>query len=414
MASTKRNTKTKPKVYGETNADDTFMPPDRPDVRSGSEDVDGSAEVIDFSGGTVVVDTNRSGGADQDDDDKDVLPLREKPVRQAATDDRRNSRESRDMSKRIQRERNITNRERALREQAEAKLKTEQVARQALEDRVLRVERTQMQVDANADVKTLRSQIEALQPQIVAATEAGNTKEALALQIKLGETQSKLAVLEQDLKYRSINAERVQAEENRRRAAAPIETSQQVHPAQREESIERGRQFKKANRHWWRQRDNQDARDFSVSEDAQILKDIQEGVCEFEPYSEEHFEELATRLHEEFPDLEMCDLEGNAMQFDDDEDQTQGAARRETRVQQNNRSRQNNGRPPQGRNGSIRGNQQANEVEMARRGQVVLTKDDFDTMRTFKMDPNNPDHKKAFAKQRALTIQREALNGEGR
>jgi hypothetical protein len=427
----KRNSKTKPpqrsqRVYGETDADDSFVPPDRVDQVALSESDDRPGETIDFRTGDTTVDPPPAEGADDVDDD--VVPLTERP-RPRSQEDRNQERTqqrpeprqrqargdddglSRKVQKRVARERAIANRERTLREQAEAKLREERVARQATDDRLLRIERTQAQVEANGDVKSLQAQIDALAPQIATAVEAGNTKEALAAQIKLGELQASLAVLKQDLKYRSMDADRRtrEEEEARRRGAGapPVDTSRQIHPGQMAENIERGNEFKRANRHWWRK--NAEARDASVEIDKEILQDIQDGVLEFEPYSEEHFDEMAERMHEDFPDLELCDLEGEPYQFDEDQNDQGGNARREARVQQNNGRRGNgSGRPPQGRDGSVRGGRQMSEVEMARRGQVNLTPEDFKEMRTFKLDPNNADHKKAFAKERARTILKDA------
>ena len=48
--------------------------------------------------------------------------------------------------------------------------------------------------------------------------------------------------------------------------------------------------------------------------------------------------------------------------------------------------------------------QRASELEMARQGKVVLTAEDFKEMRIFKLDPNNPEHKKRFAQERARTL----------
>lgn len=433
----KRNGKTKPaqarqsRVFGETDADDSFVPPDRVDQVSLSEADGRPGEVIDFRTGDTDVDLPPDNDADAGGDGggtdaDDVVPLRERPrpqqqAREPGTQRQARGGEdaglSRSVQKRVARERAIANRERTLREQTQKQLNDERVARQATDDRLLRLERTQKQLDTNGDLKALKAQMESLAPQIAAATEAGKTAEALALQIKLGDLQSKIAVMEYDIKLRSENAQAIEAQEAERRrvaAAAPAggDTSQQVHPAQMAENIERGNEFKRANRHWWRK--NPQARDASVEIDKEILQDIRDGTLELEPYSEEHFDEMASRLHEDFPDLELCDLEGNAYEFDDDDqqDQGRGKTRQEARVQQNNGRRGNgNGRPPQGRDGSVRGARQMDQVEMARRGQVQLTPEDFRTMRTFKLDPNNPEHKKQFAKERARTILREAQQG---
>lgn len=413
MAARKANGKTKPsqaRIYGETDADDSFVPPDRQDSVSLADTETGVSEVIDFRKGTSEVaddqdgddvreNARRAAAADSDDP-----PLRERPVRQqqARGDDRDDEGLSRSVQKRVARERAITNRERALREQAETKLREERVARQATEDRITRIERTQKQIDANGDVKSIEAKIQALIPQIATATEAGETKKALELQIQLSDLQGDLKVLKYDLKLRSENATAIEAREKQNREAA-AGTERQVHPADQQENIERGNAFKRENRHWWRRRENDVVRKASEDMDVEILNDIRDGVLEFKPYSDEHFEELAQRLHEEYPDLELIDPSGVAYEFEPDQDDRGGNSRRENRVQ-NNRGR-DNGRPPQGRSGSLtRGNRQPDEVENARLGRVTLTQADYDQMRTFKLDPNNPNHKRKFAEERARTI----------
>src|ERR1700735_4300144 len=82
----KRNAKTKPnqtRVYGETNADDTYVPPDRQDVQSQVEASDMPTEIVDFRKGTTeLADEPRGAGGDGGGGDEGADeggPLREKP-----------------------------------------------------------------------------------------------------------------------------------------------------------------------------------------------------------------------------------------------------------------------------------------------------------------------------------------------
>lgn len=435
-----RNLKTHPRVAGENDANDGFMPPDRPDVISRSEAAtDPAAEVVDVLGtdraGVVKVrdsegdedglETTQGSHVERRGETAEPAPARraereDRAVRQRAApqdeeggedDDRAYSRR---VQKRIARERAIVNRERTLREQAQRELGEERTARQELSERVLRIEREGKVVAANTDVKALESQIEALVPQIAAATEAGDTAKALSLQIKLGDLQGDLKVLKFELKLRGENARIVEENERRereRREAAAKRGAPAAEDGLTDEERRAAAKFPRVNRRWWNS--DADAKEAALAIDAEILEELDAGDLDFDKYSDEHFEELAQRLHEEFPELEIRDLDREPYQFDDqaqDLEDRGGArgARRGARV--SNNQRQNGNRAPQGRLGSER--RVANEVEMARQGRVVLTEDDFKEMRVFKMDPNNPEHKKAFAKERARTILAGAARGD--
>jgi len=433
----RRNVKTHPLVRGERDAADDFMPPDRPDVAAASEtEPDGTAEVIDVLGDArpgAVATRDADGddaGAGDDAPASQVMrreePAEPAPARRQERDDRAVARQraraaddgddddrgySARVQKRIRRERAIVNRERALREQTERQLAEERTARQELADRVLQIERTSTKVAADQDVKALKAQIEALIPQIAAATEAGETQKALTLQIKLGELQGDLKVKEYDLTLRAQNARIV--EENERKAkqereAAAARAAAGGGDTLTAEQKERATDFTRANRRWWRR--DKEAKEVALAIDREIMGEISDGELDFEPYSDEHIEELAERLHEEFPELEIRDLEREPFEFDDqdDGDGDRGGARGDRRgarvdnSQRGARRQMNGNRAPTGRLGQQR--QTDNEVEMARQGRVRLTEADFKEMRIFKMDPNNPEHKKAFAQQRARTI----------
>ncbi|PYX86657.1 MAG: hypothetical protein DMG70_00225 [Acidobacteria bacterium] len=425
-AKRKRNLKTHPRIRGEGDPNDDFMPPDRPDRIAESEAPDDQhSEVIDFSK-TEVIDTGdvdqrgeippsqveRRGEADEpaparrEEREDRASRRRAEPEGDEDQDDRRGY--SARVRKRIARERAVVNRERALREQTQKELTDERTARAELAERILKIERSTTRVAADADVKALEAQIDALKPQITAAVEAGETARALELQIKLGDLQADLKVKKYDLTLRAQNAAVVEESERKQRAAAEAAAKRGAAPAGDvpPEHKLRGNEFIRANRHWWRR--DKEAQQTAQELDAEILADIADGAVEFEAYSDEHFEELAERLHEVYPDIEICDLDKEPYDFGD-QDQTQGDRARDARGarvangnQRGNGARPGNSRTPQGRLGTER--QRASELEMARQGKVVLTAEDFKEMRIFKLDPNNPEHKKRFAQERARTL----------
>ena len=434
MASAKRkgrNIKTHPRVRGEDNPDDDFLPPDRPDRIAESESGPGASEVIDFSKTEVVDTAGDEGERPSSQVERRTDAAEPAPPRRQEREDRASRRQARGegeseedaqdrrsysarVQKRIARERAVVNRERALREQTQKQLAEERAARQELADRMLKIERSTTKVAADADVKALEAQIEALKPQIAAAVEAGETAKALDLQIKLGDLQADLKVKKYDLTLRAQNAAQVEENERRQRAAADAAAKRGATAGDGlppEQSV-RGNEFIRANRHWWRR--DKEAREAAIELDLEILDDIKDGELDFEPYSDEHFEELAERIHEAYPDLEICDLEREPYDFGDQDDR---GDRRGARVANGNQrgtgARQANGnRAPTGRLGTQR--QQHSETELARQGKVVLTEEDFKEMRIFKLDPNNPEHKKRFAQERARTILAAETRGEDR
>jgi hypothetical protein len=425
----RRNVKTHPKVRDEEDTD-TFVDPSREDQTAGNPDA-GRTEVVNIFGGDEVVDTGtvdmnsqaegdarsmaQEEGSDGGNDVGGNDSRQRADVAQRARsnadsrqegrngDSRRSARGdggeddgaySQRVRKRVARERALVNRERALREATQRELGEERAARQQLAERIARIERAQTEVTGHADVKALQTEIAGLAPQIAAATEAGNTSQALALQIKVGELQSKLAVLEYDLRQKqaaaAANPGRQEQTQERR-----TDTSSEVAP----EAAASAEAFKKANRHWWNRSANRNARDDAVTIDREILEELRTGDLDFEPYSDEHWEEVARRLHQTYPDLELQDLDGEAYQFDEEENENvdeRGGGRRNTQQQQR-------GRSPTGAPGQ-NGRRNQSTLDMARRGQVVLDQEDFNTMRTFKMDTNDPVAKKYMAKEKARSI----------
>lgn len=396
---------------------DVFGNADTVDTGSGGDDAavdmnsatEGDARSMaseggDADGGTGADRTDADGRGTRSDARGDrTARARPAGARGGDADDDDVSSFSRRTQSRIRRERALVNRERALREQVQQQLTDERAARVAQDERIAALERTSSEITANADVKSLEAQILALTPQIAKLIEDGNTLEAVKLQSKLGDLQSDLKLLKYDLtqKQNAANLDRTRQRQESRQTA---NTTAVVNP----EVADLVNQFQKANRHWWNRTANREAKEDAITIDKEILVEITAGELDFEPYSDEHFEEIASRLHESYPGLEIQDLEGQPYEFGDtdEDDMTDTQGRRNG----GNNARQQGGRQNKGRGAApVRnmgqgGRKGPNEVEMARQGRVVLDDDDRATMRTFKMDPNDPVAKKYFAREKARSI----------
>lgn len=81
-----------------------------------------------------------------------------------------------------------------------------------------------------------------------------------------------------------------------------------------------------------------------------------------------------------------------------------GDEQRRSPVRGSNGRVSSNGRAPMGGMGAREGRRERSEIELARHGKVQLSDEDFREMRVFKLDPNNPEHKKYFARERARTL----------
>jgi hypothetical protein len=322
--------------------------------------------------------------------------------------------------KRIARERALVNRERVLREQAQRELADERTARQADSERITRLERASTEIAGNATVKDLESQIAAIKPQLEAALEGGQSAQAADLTDKISDLKAKLGILKYDLAQKQRQAEaEAAARTNQQATRAAVGTTSIVDNPEVKELAQR---FRRANRHWWNRSAHTEAKADAINIDCEILNDIKAGELEFEPYSDEHLEELARRLHEFHPALEIQDADGQPYPFDEEGDEEDmndkrdrnGGTRQNDRQQTN--TRQNRGTAPVSRMGQG-GRRAPSAIDLARQGKVELDANDFATMRTFKMDPNSATDKKYFAREKMRSIisgQRGNTNGGNR
>lgn len=408
-----------------------FAPPDRPDqILTGGE----QAEEIDI----FAKDDQRS-AADPGagDDDHDIPPVREddepappvesrdkrerdadeRPLQRAERSERRGSRDDDDdgYSRRVKRR---INREYALRVRAETRLKEERTARQQLEQRLARLERKQIDEQGQASLRDLDAKIKDVAAKLAAAKEANETAREVELQVELAELQGQKTSLAAKLERERIEREN---------ATNAKQTDADTDPDDDRPTRKRSAEWIRAQRRWWNTSRWKDARTDAIAHDTTILEEIEEGELDFEPYSDEHLAELSRRLKADYPDLEIRTIEGDVFEErdpDDDDDDDYRSERMRNRRDDDlddeddrrpSRQRANGRRrAPMGGLGGREGRRERNEIEMARRGKVILTEDDFAEMRIFKLDPNNAEHKKYFARERARTLLREANNGATR
>jgi len=429
-----------PKEHDDDGQSDTFAPPDRPDqVDIGS---DSRPEEIDIFGASAAKDPDDARDAEEILDEDEDRAIAARDTRQRTDegtalssnhhedgDDARVTRKARgrngreddtDYSKRVQRR---VNREIALRKRSDARLAEERAARQQLEQRLAKVERAQVDEQGDASLKEIDAKLREIATKLAEAKEANDTKREVELQIELGELQGQKIVLQ----------ERLQAEKIVRARAADTDTSasRRADEEVRHEPKGRSSEWIRAQRRWWNTSRWASAHDDAIEHDKTILAEIEDGELECEPYSDEHLEELSRRLKADYPDLEVRTTDGERFEETDpddrdgDDDETVGDDRRERMGNQRHdddaddqrtarRPKAKSNRPPMGGLGGREGRRERSDVEMARKGKVTLSEQDFQTMRTFKLDPNNPEHKKYFAKERARTILRAANNGATR
>lgn len=304
------------------------------------------------------------------------------------------------------------NREIALRRERETQLTKERTANQELRDRLTKVERAQASVANDPTVKQLETEIAAIRTKLAKAIEDGTTLDQVRLQEELAD---KLGDLK--LKKHTLEQERAAAEErHRRQEAEDKRIAEEEAAGGTRVGQDRSRDFMEANAHWWAQKAHSKARRECIELDKDILAEIKDGALDIEPYSEEHFEELAARLSTKFPDLDIVDPDGHEYEFEGDDDNDRDNDREETRLNnRNSRDTRSGGRrAPTGGNGVNRnGRRQQTAADLARAGKVRLDETDFSQMRLYGLDPNNPEHKKRFGKERMRTIITDERRGGG-
>jgi len=368
MADTDEQAPAHPKVQGEEGRRaDEFVPPDRADVIQPHE-------------GDVVEEIDLGKPLAAKKSDEDEAPLRTEDGRRPGKRERADAEYSKDVQRRI-------NREISLRKRVQAELAEERTARQSMEARLAALERVSQTSQHAATIQSLDAKIAELTKSLEVAIEAGNTKEQLRLQVELGDVQAERKILQ-----RQNDETRAQAQQK------PGGTPGGEPP--REPRVQ---QWIHANRRWWNTDRWASAHNDAIEHDRMILAEIEDGTLDMERYSDEHFAELARRVRADYPDLDIRGPDGEP--FGNGEDMVN--ARDTDEIDTGARPAPRN-RPPQGGIGYRKGRASSpSEVELARRGKVQLTAEDYSQMRVFGLDPNNAQHKKYFAQERLRSIVRD-------
>lgn len=422
-AAKRRNAKTHPKPQGD-GGPDRFVPPDRADQPEPTS-VEMGPELISIrEDDGAGVDAGEEEAANDAEEGRETRVARtsqviragrerdEEPPARTEDDDEegerpaRGQRYSRAVRQRIRRETTARNRAETLARETQAKLTEERTARQKLEERLGKLERANTEVAASADIKALETKVKDIQTRLEAAGEEGNTAKIMQLGIELGDAKAELRQAKHDAAARAA-ASTASTTDGTRGGATGGERTDGQRPATDPYVADQTALFREANP-WWGQRKHVEVKDDAIAYDNQILSGIKRGKYDFEPYSDEHFEELARKLHEAHPDLEICDLDGEPYDFEaegDDEDE-------EGEEPVNGRQRPTNGARGGGRapmNGANRNGRRAETVvERAKRGQYLMTDADRQHMRLYGMDPTSAKDVKAHVKERIRSILTEA------
>lgn len=402
MAKAKAKKAVHPKpMDGDEGRGHSYVDPSRGDQIAAGED-DSPGEVISLfkkeevdvghGGDDSAQDDARQMASEGEDDGEEATTVQrgglKKTKREADGDDRAS------YSKKV---RARINREIALRRERETQLQEERAARQKQDERLAKLERNQAEISGNSGVKELEAKIATLKTQLAQATESGETKDVMELQIALTDALSDLK-----LKKYSIEQDRKQREKDEAAAATQAKETGTERPVGKDRTEE----FIAQNRHWWGRRQFAAARAEAIEIDKDLLGEIKSGESDFEPYSDEHFEELAQRLASKFPDVEISSPDGEPYEFESDEDE-------EPPVNDRNRQRPA-ARAPMGGLGGRNGRRENTPVTLAKQGKVVLTERDFAEMRMFGLNPNSTDDKKAFGKERVRTLLADERKGAAR
>lgn len=399
--------------------------PERPD-RIPPQEGDTSGEVVDIGTGksspeeTVDVNAVRTDDDARSDADKArerQLEKDEEERRAAAgneppprTEDEEET-ERRPSRSRVRQRRD--NRAAELARKSEEKVSNLTRALGAANERIAKLERAGDEKGITATIAQLEAKIKEITTQLAAAKEAGNTTEDLALTIKLGEVQGELALARRDLQVAKARPAVDPGAADNRGAGDDKEDDK------RPEIVE---DWMTANRRWWNLPSAEALRKAAVVLDNQIREEIRDGELDIDEYSEAHMDELTMRLADEQErlglDFEIRDFEGEVFIPEEEPDPSADRERGERHATAANGRDKGNDvrgrdrgtrRAPQGGMGGRDGRRGAqSDLELAKQGKARLTDEDYEQMRIFKLNPNDPEVKKRFAKERVRTILTEA------
>lgn len=336
-------------------------------------------------------------GEESDDEEEDRTTRRRRRGRRADPEEM-----SRDVARRI-------NRERELRRRTEEEVSNVTAENQRLQERLARYERAKSDpAKIETSLKELKAKLEELKKKLFEVIEAGETQKQMELQIELGDVQASIKLQERDL------------EAAKKQAEADPDTDTSDNPgSQKKQQPKLVRDWLASNRKWWNLPSAEPLRKASIEIDKQIRDEIQNGDLDFKEYDEDHMDELTSRLMDEADRLglnfQIKDFNGEDFIPDDEEGDEPTEQAANGRDKGNNVRGNNRGRAPQGSMGGREGRRKApSDLELARQGKVRLTEADFQQMRVFKLNPQDPNARKAFAKERIRTILTDARKGGSR
>ena len=161
-------------------------------------------------------------------------------------------------------------------------------------------------------------------------------------------------------------------------------TRQQTQEQQQYQTIPALENWRRDNASWY-ERDPA-ATDTAHRVESLVFAAHQRGDFEHGPDADEYWAEVNRRLHAEMPDLEIANFEAEEVEEEDEDGEPKprpAQRRRATPVSGNRRNA-----PPD------------NDGVANRKGRVVITATDKQTMRSMKLDPNNREHVKAYAREK--------------
>lgn len=408
-----------PKEQSEEGAPDRFIPPDRHDQIPNDESdraqvvlvksLADNIEVVDDDGDDEGDDEERDDQEEEEDEEREIRSSRRRTRARASADDREPAEgDDEDDSRHSRKVRARINREKVLRSQADVRADNAERRAKGVEERLAKLERVTAEVKESGEVKALEAKLATAKAKLATAIEDGKTADQLAYTIEIGDLQADIKLLKRDMEAakRQAITEEAQRKEDETKAAAATEGTADAEVPSADDYIQ-------ANR-WWNKPKFSRERRRAISLDTEILEEISSGELNIEKYSDEHFELLNERLAEMYPELPLYTADGQPYEPAEEEDEV---SNRDRDSRDNGRERQNSRRPPVGGQGTGRnGRRQVNPVDLARQGKVKLGDPEYTTMRLFGLDPKKPEHKKAFAKERMrsiLTDERRGTNQRG-
>jgi hypothetical protein len=352
-------------------------------------DLDGAFAQVDLNESDIDKAISAGFGASREDDERgkekdDQSRDADKDRRPASTkdrdDDAEEGRYSERVRKRIDRERRLKAQERQARIEAERE-------RDALKERVSKIEGKLSSVDSAAidgEIQGFASQLDDLETKLAKASEDGEHGEIAKITRQLQEVAGKkIRAEERKAASASKKGSGDDDDETKRRAKTKLDR--------------RAEEFIKANSEWWE--------DDAHIEDRKVIEAIDVAVTHdgYDQTTDDYYIELARRAHArglgdliQLPDW----ITKEDLGLDDDD---------------HGRNQRRNGKPgPRRRggpgglgSGGERGDRELSELKKEAKGVIRLTQRDAQRMRQMRLDPNNKEHMRRWAEAKRESAREE-------